>query len=132
MDTNLFHPWSIVVDQRERKIYWSHEGEGIFYSIERADLDGQNRDIVIRSDHHQPVSLSLAGDKVFWIDLVGKNLYSLPKSNSNNVEPQNVKNFKNKNLIGVISNSLYLDTDPEKCPLLAPLKDKVNIFLNAY
>lgn len=129
IDTKLFQPLGIAVDQQAKKIYWTDDLEGIYYSIERSDLDGENRQTVIYGTHHQPDAISLAGDKVYWVDPVERDLWSLPKNSNSAMEPEIVQNFETKRPIGVISNTLYLDINPDECPLLAPYRERVIRFL---
>ncbi|KAK3913852.1 Protein cueball [Frankliniella fusca] len=67
--TELVRPLGIAVDQIERKLYWSQELGGVYYSIERSDLDGTNRE-VMRSQNHQPYTLAIGTDYIYWADWV--------------------------------------------------------------
>ncbi|XP_026293650.1 protein cueball [Frankliniella occidentalis] len=64
---DLYVPVGIAVDQIERKLYWTQELGGIYYSIERSDLDGSNRE-VMRSTNHQPYTLAIGTDYIYWAD----------------------------------------------------------------
>lgn len=64
---DLYVPLGVAVDQANRKLYWSQELEGVYYSIERSDLDGSNRE-VMRSMNHQPFTLSIGTDYIYWAD----------------------------------------------------------------
>lgn len=76
---DLHVPLGVSVDQAERKLYWSQELEGIYYSIERSDLDGSNRE-VMRAMHHQPYSLSVGPDYIYWVDGTNNAVWRKEKS----------------------------------------------------
>jgi hypothetical protein len=75
--TNCRHPDGIVVDVKSRHIYWTNMGipnlnDG---SIERADLDGQNRTIIIPEGSTftpKQIYLDKKNGKLYWCD-AGRN-----------------------------------------------------------
>ncbi len=58
--------WQIEVDPVNQKIYWTND-----YSIWRADLNGQNAELII-SNHDAPFPIDIAVDgennKLYWVD----------------------------------------------------------------
>ena len=74
--TNCHLPDGIVVDAEARHIYWTNMGvpnldDG---SIERADLDGGNRRVIVpQGVTHSPkqIHLDRAGSKLYWSDREG-------------------------------------------------------------
>jgi|SRR5271157_3311727 len=74
--TECGHPDGIVVDAEAGHIYWTNMGvpnlnDG---SIERADLDGQNRKIIIpKGGTHTPkqIHLDKENGKLYWSDREG-------------------------------------------------------------
>lgn len=76
---DLYLPLGVAVDQAERKLYWSQELEGIYFSIERSDLDGSNRE-VMRSMHHNPYSLTVGPDNIYWVDWTNNAVWRKDKS----------------------------------------------------
>jgi hypothetical protein len=74
--TNCHLPDGIVVDAEARHIYWTNMGvpnldDG---SIERADLDGGNRRVIVpQGVTHSPkqIHLDKAGSKLYWSDREG-------------------------------------------------------------
>jgi hypothetical protein len=74
--TNCHLPDGIVVDAEASHIYWTNMGvpnldDG---SIERADLDGKNRRIIVpQGVTHTPkqIHLDKGGDKLYWCDREG-------------------------------------------------------------
>lgn len=76
---DLHVPLGIAVDQAERKLYWSQELEGIYFTIERSDLDGSNKE-VMRSMNHNPYSLAVGPDNVYWADWTNNAVWRKEKS----------------------------------------------------
>jgi hypothetical protein len=74
--TNCHFPDGIIVDADSRHIYWTNMGipnldDG---SIERADLDGKNRRVIVQQGvTHTPkqIHLDKAGGKLYWCDSEG-------------------------------------------------------------
>lgn len=124
----LRQPLGIVVDQLAKQIYWTDGREGIYFSIERSDLNGGNRLTIYHgTDHDEPQAITLAGNFIYWIERTERNLWSLPKNKTSEDVPQQVQNFGSKIPIGVISSTLYLDTDPDECQIGGQLREKVII-----
>lgn len=96
VDTDLYVPVSIAVDQRTKKIYWADDREGIHYSIESADLDGKNRRKLLSGINHQPNDLTISKDYIFWADLDYKAVWRLPKDPPKNAEPTKYLEFENE------------------------------------
>ncbi|XP_072034176.1 low-density lipoprotein receptor-related protein 4-like [Amphiura filiformis] len=65
IDTGLGWPNSITIDRETSKIYWN---DALTKRIEMADLDGQNRNILIRKDVPHPYGLTLSNNYVYWTD----------------------------------------------------------------
>lgn len=40
INTDLFIPLDIVIDQNAKRIYWADDKEGVYFKIESAALDG--------------------------------------------------------------------------------------------
>ncbi|XP_065210088.1 protein cueball isoform X2 [Planococcus citri] len=123
---DLSQPLGIVVDQQAKLIYWTDGREGIYFSIERSDLNGGNRLIIYHgTDHDEPRAITLAGNFIYWIERTERNLWALPKNKTTSDAPQQVQKFGSKIPIGVISNTLYIDTDPNECQLPDQLREKI-------
>ena len=75
---DLYVPQGIAVDQADRKLYWTQELEGVYYSIERSDLDGSNRE-VMRSMNHQPFTLAIGPDYIYWADWIHSAIWKKDK-----------------------------------------------------
>lgn len=124
----VMQPYSIIVDQHSKQLYWCDALGGVSFQIVRSDLDGINPAIVISHTGQEPYGLSVVGDLLYWTDSHQGNLMSLPKNytGSGKAEPTFVKKFgQQKKPDGVISNTLYLDLDPTECVTLGPLVPQV-------
>lgn len=79
IDSKLFLPHGIVVDQFADKLYWVVDQEGIHFSVESADLDGSNRQVLIEGLNNIPHNLIVSRDTVYWTDSVRKSIWSVGK-----------------------------------------------------
>ncbi|XP_038070381.1 hyalin-like isoform X2 [Patiria miniata] len=63
-----YSPKGIVINLVHRYIFWSDIGDNP--RIERADLDGRNRTIIVEGGLNWPssVTIDLAGNSLYWID----------------------------------------------------------------
>ncbi|KAL5290850.1 cue family protein [Megaselia abdita] len=95
INSKLFLPHGIVVDQFENKIYWVVDQEGIHFSVESADLDGSNRLVLIEGLHNVPHNLAVTREKIFWTDLIRKSVWSAGKF-AKSEEATLVKSFAGK------------------------------------
>ncbi|KAF4524352.1 hypothetical protein B566_EDAN007528 [Ephemera danica] len=69
---NMFHPRAIVVDPKRGFMYWSDWANGASQrgKIERAWMDGTNRQVFVEKNLHWPNGLSIdyTGKKLYWCD----------------------------------------------------------------
>lgn len=79
INSKLFLPHGIVVDQYENKIYWVVDQEGIHFSVESADLDGSHRQVLIEGLNNVPHNLVVTREKIFWTDSTHKSVWSAGK-----------------------------------------------------
>lgn len=70
----------MAIDHAEQKLYWADDGEGIHFKIERSNLDGSERELLIHSKHHQPIYLAVDSDSVYWSDRVHSAVWTMPKN----------------------------------------------------
>lgn len=76
-------PSSLTIDFVEKKLYWCDPRTSL---IEKVDLDGRNREIVIKkfSDApFQPYSVAYHNQFIFWTDNVMGNIYRVHKNFTN-------------------------------------------------
>ncbi|XP_026745540.1 protein cueball-like, partial [Trichoplusia ni] len=104
IDTNIYMPVSLAIDQQTKQIYWADDKEGIHYSIETADLDGKNRRTLMVGTHHQPYALTVSKDSIYWVDWGYRSVWQLPKNPPMYSEPEEIKAFNNELPFGVVAN----------------------------
>ena len=97
-------PVSLAIDQQTKQMYWADDKEGIHYSIESADLNGKNRRTLLRGIHHQPNSLTVSKDSIYWVDWGYKSVWKLPKNPAVDEEPKEITNFKSETPFGIVAN----------------------------
>lgn len=73
-------------------MYWIDDVEGIHFKIERSNLDGGERELLIHGTHQQPVYLAVDDELVYWSDWVHSAVWSLPK-NATVGEPKEFKSY---------------------------------------
>lgn len=115
-------PVSIAIDQRTKKLYWVDDKEGIHYSIESSDLEGKNRYTMLRGTQHQPNSLTVSKDAIYWVDWGFKKVWKLPKGVRKD-EPEQFIVFENEAPFGIVSNYQIQDQteDMPECENLRSL-----------
>lgn len=67
-------PSSLTIDHNGRKLYWC---DSRMETIERIDLDGKNREIVIQrstSGNFYPFSMAYHNDFIFFTDIMSGNI----------------------------------------------------------
>ncbi|XP_055692338.1 low-density lipoprotein receptor-related protein 1 [Lutzomyia longipalpis] len=76
LQTNLHWPTGLTIDLRAGKLYWC---DPIMPSIERADFNGKNRQVLYSgaSEHFYPHSMAFNGEMIFWSDNVQGNIRAL-------------------------------------------------------
>lgn len=127
---SLYSPLGIVVDQQTKKLYWCDaEVGGYFYKIERSDLNGRNREVLIDDTHHEPVSITVTAEKIYWFDRLNKAIWSIPKDKiAIRHQPEHIKTFNLKNQPqSIISNIMYHKYEEKDCQSLIALKRQVII-----
>ncbi|XP_035444832.2 protein cueball isoform X1 [Spodoptera frugiperda] len=103
VDNNIYMPVSLAIDQQTKKLYWADDREGIHYSIESADLDGTNRKTLLTGIHHQPNTLTVSKDSIYWVDWGFKSVWQLPKNPPIEPEPVQISSFP-ENPFGIAAN----------------------------
>ncbi|CAH0398861.1 unnamed protein product [Chilo suppressalis] len=104
VNTELFMPVSIAIDQRTKRLYWADDKEGIHYSIESSDLDGKDRKTLLMGTYHQPNALTISKDSVYWVDWGFRSVWKLPKDTPAEAEPSELLKFTNEVPFGIVAN----------------------------
>uniref|UniRef100_W8ADQ4 Protein cueball n=1 Tax=Ceratitis capitata TaxID=7213 RepID=W8ADQ4_CERCA len=88
VNTNMYAPHGIVVDQLTDRIYYVVDQQGIHFSVESANLDGTDRQIILKGVNNEPFSLAVTKDAVFWLDRTNRAIWSHAKYTSKSVTKQ--------------------------------------------
>ena len=78
---NLTQPSGLAIDYEDNKIYWT---DAVREKIERADLDGKNREVLITATIY-PFAITVYGDWIFWTDLQLRGVYRAEKHTGANM-----------------------------------------------
>ncbi|PSN56862.1 hypothetical protein C0J52_00666 [Blattella germanica] len=114
VNKNLFRPMGLAVDELAGKIYWSDDKEGIYYDIRRADLDGNNTEIIHSSEYHDPVDLAIGPHEIYWSDIVHRAVWKISKDSYANDEPTKIYQYKERSPQGIIAwTDSQLDCEPK-------------------
>lgn len=79
VDENLFLPQGIAIDVEHNMLYWSDETE-TDYSIGSKNLTDGTKRLLIRGKYHQPFSVAVDRQKIYWSDFSNGAVWSLPKN----------------------------------------------------
>lgn len=80
--TGIRMPNGITIDHRLQKLYWS---DARLDKIERCNLDGQDRHVLLSEHPQHPFDLAVYGDFVFWTDWVAHAVLRANKDTGMNV-----------------------------------------------
>jgi len=78
VSTNLTRPRAISVDTPARKVYWTDTSRGVFW-ISRISLDGTGREVVCKAKDHDPFSLVVTEEFIYWSDWTSHALWRTSK-----------------------------------------------------
>ncbi|CAG0912851.1 unnamed protein product [Notodromas monacha] len=76
---NLVQPTAIAVDHREDLIFWADREHR---KIEKATIDGHSRETLIEHGIYSPISLTVLGNFLYWVDFDDQTLERAPKARS--------------------------------------------------
>lgn len=96
--SNLYEPLAVAVDSSAGKLYWIDDEEGIHFKIERSNLDGSKRELLVHGKHQQPAHLALDDSAVYWTDWTHSAIWRISKSPRDGDEPEKWKSFFDSNL----------------------------------
>ncbi|KAL0871733.1 hypothetical protein ABMA27_004239 [Loxostege sticticalis] len=108
VNTDIYMPVSIAIDQKTKKLYWADDKEGIHFSIESSDLEGKNRETLLKGVHHQPNALTVSKDSIYWVDWGYKYVWKLAKDKPDS-EPIEYLKFSNEVPFGIVANYQVAD-----------------------
>lgn len=79
ISVNLYEPLGVTVDHWTAKLYWIDDEEGVNYKIERSNLDGSNRELLVHGRHQQPYNIAIDRQSVYWTDWSYSAIWSIKK-----------------------------------------------------
>jgi len=83
-------PRGIAVDQLTDRLFWIDDKVGIFFAVESSNLDGSDRQLVVKDKHHEPIQLAITEDSIYWTDRADKAVWSYPKPSYINLPTTNL------------------------------------------
>lgn len=125
----------MAVDHAEEKLYWIDDVEGIGVKIERSDLDGNEREVLVRFKHQQPAYLAVDRDRVYWSDLVARSIWTFKKKASRNDVPVEFRSYfeassnHDSDPAGIIARDNVGRID---CAAIAKLRQRTNFANSTY
>ncbi|XP_017778488.1 PREDICTED: low-density lipoprotein receptor-related protein 2 isoform X2 [Nicrophorus vespilloides] len=81
VDKNLAQPSGLAIDYEDQMLYWT---DAVREKIERADLNGQNREILVSATIY-PFSITVFGKYIYWTDLQLRGVYRAEKHTGANM-----------------------------------------------
>nr|XP_022902920.1 low-density lipoprotein receptor-related protein 2 [Onthophagus taurus] len=81
IDKNLAQPSGLAIDYEDQMLYWT---DAVREKIERSDLDGKNREILISATIY-PFSITILGRYMYWTDLQLRGVYRAEKHTGANM-----------------------------------------------
>ncbi|XP_015785497.1 low-density lipoprotein receptor-related protein 1B [Tetranychus urticae] len=81
--TGIKMPNAVTIDHQLQKLYWT---DARLDKIERCDLDGTNRAIIISKTPKHPFAAAAYGSFIFWTDWGGQGVYRADKLFGNDVK----------------------------------------------
>ncbi|KAI5720860.1 hypothetical protein M8J77_012616 [Diaphorina citri] len=79
---DIFQPYSITIDILNQVIYWTDEREMEYFRIERANLDGGNRQVIYTGRYQEPTAISIGFNRVYFTDRT--NVWAIDLNSANN------------------------------------------------
>lgn len=73
-------------------MYWI-EKQGVYHSIQSANLNGSDREVIIAESYKGYSSIVVTKDMIFWTDTLNNNLRGLKKDIKGTEKPINIKSF---------------------------------------
>ncbi|XP_046995596.1 low-density lipoprotein receptor-related protein 2 [Schistocerca americana] len=81
IDKDLSQPSGLAIDYDDRMLYWT---DAVREKIERSDLEGQNREILITATIY-PFAITVHGQYMYWTDLQLRGVYRAEKHTGANM-----------------------------------------------
>lgn len=81
IDRKIGWPNGLTIDYASKKLFWV---DARLDTIEYADLDGKNRQIILQGKVPHPFGITLFEDEIFWTDWLTKAIYKAHKWSGKN------------------------------------------------
>ena len=101
-------PNGLAIDHRAQKLYWS---DARLDKIERCEMDGRNRVVVLRDQAKHPFGLAVYGDFVYWTDWILRAVVRVNKFTGGEVT------YLSKNLMRQPMGVVAVAPDADDCTL---------------
>ncbi|GIY95882.1 low-density lipoprotein receptor-related protein 1 [Caerostris extrusa] len=82
VETNIRMPNALALDHKAQRLYWS---DARLDKVERCNLDGTERYVLLNEHPQHPFDLAVYGDFIFWTDWVSHAVLRADKYTGNNV-----------------------------------------------
>ncbi|KAH8408131.1 hypothetical protein KR222_009659, partial [Zaprionus bogoriensis] len=74
-------PRGIVIDQLTDRLFWIDDKVGLSFAVESSNLDGSDRQLVVKANNQMPIQLAVTADTIYWTEELDKAVWSYPKPN---------------------------------------------------
>lgn len=101
--SNLSKPYSLIIDEWERSLYWIDMNKNGVFKIERILLDdeeGKSREIVCWGSGNSPFAMTVSRHHVYWSDWQNSVIWRIEKHGSNCI-PTPVKRLSSSRPMGI-------------------------------
>lgn len=130
IDSDLEMPRGIVIDQTSHRIFWIDDLTGDHFSVESADLDGNDRKLILRNMNHAPYGVTTDETHIYWTDTQENAVWKISKNATSNDIPVKVKNFTQLSPPkGIINRGHFMEyqaNNPDCRPVINLIKSSMN------
>lgn len=102
-------------------MYWSDDSQGNDFKIERSNLDGSEREMLIDSSHHQPAHLAVDNESVYWSDWIEKAVWTIPKNGKGRSIPSKFTSYYSIYPAGIVTRD---NVDENNCAAILSRMEK--------
>lgn len=118
----------MAIDHAEEKLYWIDDVEGLRIKIERSNLDGTERELLVHDSRQQPVSLAVDQESIYWSDMVYRAIWTISKNATAGDVPMEFHSYFKSNHdadpTGIVARDNVGDVD---CAAIAKKRHKTSV-----
>ncbi|KAK3853890.1 hypothetical protein Pcinc_039590 [Petrolisthes cinctipes] len=107
--THIWMPNGLALDHKAQKLYW---GDARLDKIERCNLDGSDRVVLLRNVASHPFDLAVYGDHLFWTDWVLQAVVRTDKYTAGEVVKLRTSNTRVMGIVAVANDTNACDASP--------------------